>query len=230
MRVTRSRDDAGRMPENKTNPVRGAAISLFCDIALPVAAYYVLRAFGVSEVWSLILSGVPPTLRVLFSLIRYRKLEGMGLFALTVLVLNLGTALVSGDARTLLIRSGWVSLPMAAWMLGSLFLARRPMTFQATVALLPGRAERLESLYRAKPGFRRVWRRLAVIWGITTLAGCGANIVMAYTLPVDSVPALDTLLQVGSFVLSQIATQIMLHREGTMRTIWSPGQVREGVP
>jgi hypothetical protein len=211
------------MSENKKNPVWGALASLLCDIALPVAACYVLRAFG-------IISGLPPASRVLFSLTRHRRLDGMGLFMLLVLVLNLGTAASSGDARTLLIRSGWASLPLAAWMLGSLFLARRPMTFQATVALLPGRAERLESLYQAKPGFRRVWRRLAVIWGIAPLAGCGANIVMAYTLPVDSVPALDSLVQVGSFVLLQIATQILLHREGTMRTLWSPGQIPEGVP
>jgi len=215
-----------QVAEAPKNSVRSTLVSLGCDIVLPVAGYYALRALGVSEVWSLILSGLPPSARVVFSLVRHRKLDGPATFVLLVLVLNLGTAAISGDARTLLIRSGWVSLPLASWMLGSLFLGRRPMTFQAAVALLPGRAGQLESLYDEKPGFRRVWRRLAVIWGVAILAGCVANIVMAYTLPVDSVPALDTLLQVGSFVLLQIATQILLHREGTMRTLWSRGRVR----
>jgi intracellular septation protein A len=215
-----------QVAEAQKSTVRTTLVSLGCDIVLPVAGYYALRGLGVSEVWSLILSGLPPSARVLFSLIRHRKLDGMAVFVLLVLVLNLGTAAISGDARTLLIRSGWVSLPLASWMLGSLFVGRRPMTFQAALSLLPNKADQLESFYRAKPGFRRLWRRLAVIWGVAILAGCVANIVMAYTLPVDSVPALDTLLQVGSFVLLQVATQILLHREGTMRTLWSPGRAR----
>jgi intracellular septation protein A len=215
-----------QVAEAQKSTVRTTLVSLGCDIVLPVAGYYALRGLGVSEVWSLILSGLPPSARVLFSLIRHRKLDGMAVFVLLVLVLNLGTAAISGDARTLLIRSGWVSLPLASWMLGSLFVGRRPMTFQAALSLIPNKADQLESLYQAKPGFRRLWRRLAVIWGVAILAGCVANIVMAYTLPVDSVPALDTLLQVGSFVLLQVATQILLHREGTMRTLWSPGRAR----
>jgi hypothetical protein len=65
-----------------------------------------------------------------------------------------------------------------------------------------------------------MWRRLTVIWGFGTLAGCLLNILMAYTLPIDSVPALDTALQVASFVLLQVITQVMLRREGTFGEIW----------
>jgi hypothetical protein len=49
---------------------------------------------------------------------------------------------------------------------------------------------------------------------------------MAYTLPVDSVPALGSL----DTLLLQIITQIVLHGEGTMRELWFPNQAPEGAP
>jgi hypothetical protein len=198
----------------------GLAVTLLCDVVSPVAGYYVLRALGVSETWSLILSGLPPAAKVLVTLLRRRKIDGMGVFVLFIVGLSLVTAVLSGDPRTLLVRGGWVSLLIAAWMFGSLVFTRRPTTYQATIALLPGRADALEHFWETRPSFRRVWRVLAVVWGCGTLVGCALNILMAYTLPVDSVPALDTGLQIGSFVVLQVITQILLHREGTMREVW----------
>ena len=40
-------------------------------------------------------------------------------------------------------------------------------------------------------------------------------------LPVDSVPGLDTVLSIASFVVLQVVTQVLLAREGTMNRMWA---------
>ncbi|QWF80198.1 hypothetical protein HUW46_03617 [Amycolatopsis sp. CA-230715] len=202
--------------------IRQTIVAVLVDVVLPLAGYYALRAFDVAETTALVLSGLPPALRVAVTFARTRRVDAMGLFVVLLVLLNLGTAALTGDARLLLVRGGWLSLLIAGWMLGSLVLGSRPVTYLACRSLLVGKADHLDRLWEAHASFRQVWRRLTAIWGGATLFGCALNIVTAYTLPVDVVPALDTGWHVGSFLVLQIITQILLRREGTLGELWRP--------
>ena len=196
-------------------------LALLCDIAAPVGGYYLLRAFDVAPIWALTLSGLPPALRVLYLAVRHRRVDGMGVFVLLIVALGLVTSLLTGDARLQLVRGAWFSVLIGVWMLASLRIGRRPTTYQATLALLPGRADELEARWADTPSFRRVWQVLTVVWGVGGLLHSGLSIVMAYTLPVDVVPGLDTVLSIASFVVLQVVTQVLLAREGTMNRMWA---------
>lgn len=195
--------------------------ALLCDIAAPVGGYYLLRAFDVAPVWALTLSGLPPALRVLYLAARHRRVDGMGVFVLLIVAIGLVTTLVTGDARLQLVRGAWFSVLIGCWMLASLRVGRRPTTYQATLALLPGRTAELEERWADTPSFRRVWRVLTVVWGAGGLVHSAISIGMAYTLPVDAVPGLDTVLSIASFVVLQVVTQVLLAREGTMNRMWA---------
>ena len=196
-------------------------VALLCDIAAPVGGYYLLRAFDVAPVWALTLSGLPPALRVPYLAVRHRRVDGMGVFVLAVMGVGLATTLLTGDARLQLVRGAWFSVLIGGWMLASRWVGRRPTTYQAVLALLPGRVETLEARWADTPSFRRVWRVLAVVWGVGGLAHSALSVVMAYTLPVDVVPGLDTVLSIASFVVLQVVTQVLLAREGTMNRMWA---------
>jgi hypothetical protein len=196
-------------------------VTLLCDIAAPVGGYYLLRAFDVAPVWALMFSGLPPALRVLYSAVRHRQVDGMGAFVLLVVAFGVVTSLLTGDARLQLVRGAWFSVLLGVWMLVSLRVGRRPMTYKATLALLPGRADDLEARWADTPSFRRVWQVLTVVWGVGGLVHSGISIAMAYTLPVDVVPGLDTALSIVSFVVLQVVTQVLLAREGTMNRMWA---------
>ncbi len=193
--------------------------TLLCDLAAPVGGYYLLRAFDVAPVWALTLSGLPPALRVLYLAVRHRRVDGMGVFVLLIVAVGLATTLLTGDARLQLVRGAWFSVLIGVWMLASLRIGRRPTTYQATLALLPGRAPALEARWADTPSFRRVWRVLTVAWGVGGLLHSAGSIAMAYTLPVDVVPGLDTALSIGSFVVLQVVTQVLLAREGTLNRV-----------
>jgi hypothetical protein len=196
-------------------------VTLLCDLVGPVGGYYLLRAFAVAPVWALTLSGLPPALRVLYLAARHRRVDGMGVFVLAIVAIGFLTSVLTGDARLQLVRGAWFSVLIGVWMLASLWIGRRPTTYQATLALLPGRAGALEARWADTPSFRRVWWVLTVVWGAGGLLHSGLSIAMAYTLPVDVVPGLDTALSIGSFVVLQVVTQLLLAREGTMRRLWT---------
>ena len=60
-----------------------------------------------------------------------------------------------------------------------------------------------------------------MVWGVGGLVHSGLSVALAYTFPVDSVPGLDTVLSIASFVVLQVVTQILLAREGTMNRMWA---------
>jgi hypothetical protein len=208
-------------PGREARAMGKSFVAPLCDIAAPVVGYYLLRAFDVAPIWALTLSGLPPALRVLYLAVRHRRVDGMGLFVLFVVGIGLVTSLLTGDARLQLVRSAWFSVLIGVWMLASLRLGRRPMTYQAVLALVPHRADTLEARWADTPSFRRVWRVLTVVWGVGGLMHSGLSVALAYTFPVDSVPGLDTVLSIASFVVLQVITQVLLAREGTMNRMWA---------
>ena len=205
---------------------RSSLFALLVDIGAPLGGYYLLRAFGMPSVWALVLSGLPPALRVLYTAVVRRKVDGMGLFVLAIVAVGLVTTLMTGDARLLLVRNAWFSTLGGVWVLASLFVGRHPVTYEMARALLPGRGERLDEAWDSRRSFRHAWRVLAVVWGVGGLVHSGISVTMAYSLPVDDVPALDTVLGIVFFVLLQVITQIVLFREGTLNRIARPASAR----
>jgi hypothetical protein len=195
-------------------------VSLVVDLALPVAVYYGLRAGGVGQTAALCLSGVPPAVRVSYVFARTRRLDPIGGLVLLGLALGVLSAAIGGDPRTLLLRNALFGLPFAGWMLLSL-RARRPLTYEIAVSLLPNRADAFERAWLEESWFRRVWCRITVLWAAGILVHVGASVVMVAALPVDAVPGLDTGLWFGMFVVLMVLTQVALFRSGAMRAVFA---------
>ncbi|MFC4085130.1 VC0807 family protein [Amycolatopsis samaneae] len=175
-------------------------LPLVRDLIVPMAVFYGLRAFGVDALWALLLGGLPPALRVGWVALRERRIDPLGTFVLAMLVVNVAVSLISGDPRLLLIRSAWFGLLVGGWMLVSLAVGQRPFIYHAARTMAPGRTEPMERRWAEDAEVRRLWRVVTLWWGVGNLAlGC-VVVAMAYTLPVDSVPVLDTLVTVAAIV------------------------------
>ncbi|OIJ86246.1 hypothetical protein BIV23_44135 [Streptomyces monashensis] len=202
-------------------------ITVGCDVVLPVGLYYIMRGAGAGEITALLLSGSAPALHTLHSAIRHRKLDAIGVFTLALLVVSALASLLAADPRLALARNGLFTGLAGIWLLVTLFTAR-PFTYQALRSLLPGRSEQLERTWESDTSFRRVWRGLTVLWGIGLLCDALLRLIMAYTLPVDTVPALDGALYAVSWILLQVITQVVLHRTRTLSKVL--GDRRPGDP
>ncbi|MGA5704406.1 VC0807 family protein [Peterkaempfera bronchialis] len=218
-------------PVNRADPTDGRAaggkdtsrvhflVTILCDIVLPVALYYLLRASGRGEITSLLISGSAPALHTVYSVIRHRKIDSIGVFTVAILVLGALGSLITGSPRVALARNGAFTALAALWLLGTLFAAR-PFTYRALKALLPGKSDLLERLWETEASFRRVWRGLTVLWGCGLLVDAVLRVVMAYTLPVDTVPALDGALYAVTWLVLQVTTHVTLFRTGVFQMLF----------
>ncbi|MFF4402716.1 VC0807 family protein [Streptomyces sp. NPDC001480] len=206
-------------PERRPGASWAFVATVVCDIVLPVGLYYLLRGLGFGEIAALLISGSAPALHTLYSVVRHRRVDAIGVFTITLLVVSALASVLTAGPRIILARNSLFTALAGVWLLVTLCTAR-PFTYQALKGLLPGRTERLESLWNGDSGFRRIWRVLTVVWGVGLLVDALVRLVMAYTLPVDSVPALDAALYAVTWIGLQVVTQISLYRSGTFRKIF----------
>jgi intracellular septation protein A len=190
------------------------------DIGAPIGMYYLLRGAGMSTFLALLLAAVLPGITSLYQVVRSRRLDGIGLFMVAVTVVSALASLVGGSPRFLLAKDGLVTAFAGVWLLGTAW-GQRPVVFSFARPLLEGRIgpgrESWDLLWARLPGFRRVWRVAGVIWGGATVADAALRFVMAYTMPVDQVPALNGLQWGVLFVLIQVVTNVYYHWAGLFK-------------
>ncbi|NMO50765.1 hypothetical protein HH310_06100 [Actinoplanes sp. TBRC 11911] len=179
-------------------PMNRAAllIPMVVDFGLPLIVYYGLRAAGVDQWWSLLLSAVVPVVTVLVKFVRTRTVDFLAVFVLSVVALSLGVSAMTGDARTMLIRDAWGGLLfglVSAWLLASVFVGRPALMllFRAFVLAKVG-PEGLrdwESKWDTDAEFRHGLRVLTLVWGCVGLVNVVVTLAAAYLLPLDLAPA-----------------------------------------
>lgn len=190
---------------------RAMLSTLGIDLVAPLAVYYGLRAFGVGDVLALLLGVLLPSIRSGYLLINQRRFDGFALFVLTTLVLSVLISFWTGSARFLLAKDGWLTGVAGLWILGTLFTSRK-FCYLAARTLLPHKHAELESEWVRSALFRRVWTVLTVVWGTGLFSDAAIRVVMAYTLPIDLVPALGSVQYVVLYGALQGATMVYLRR------------------
>ncbi|GAA0849483.1 VC0807 family protein [Streptosporangium amethystogenes subsp. fukuiense] len=192
---------------------RRTLLRLLVDLLVPAVLYYLLRAAGVSVYLSLLVTAVVPAAMGTYLLVRERRVDGLSVFLTAMMLLGVGASLISGSERFLLAREGWLTAAVGLWFLAGLRVGT-PLTFLFSRPLLEhrfpvrGTGESWDVLWERLPRFRRAWRVTTVLWGAGTLLDSAARVVMAYTLPVDAVPALGTALYAGTSITLMVITNV----------------------
>lgn len=213
-----------------TAPRRSTILSLLADILLPVGLYYGLRAAGLSVYLTLLIAAVLPAAMALLRLVRERRLDGLAVYVLTIMLCSTGASLISGSTRFMLAREGWLTGVTGLWFLASAF-TDRPLAYLYSRPLLEHRAVKLgapawDELWRTRPRFRRVWRVTSSLWGLALLVDSAIRVMMAYALPVDTVPALGTVLYVGTSLVLIVITNVYYNLAG----LYKPGSAVYATP
>ncbi|MGZ4325831.1 MAG: VC0807 family protein [Solirubrobacteraceae bacterium] len=196
--------------------------TLVLNALVPVALYYGLRAVGASVYLALLAGAVVPAVTTLGGVIRSRTIDRLGAFMLSIMLFGVAVALIAGSPRFLLAKEAWVTAAVGVWFVLSARGAR-PLSFVFARAMLEGRPpftdEPWDELWERSSRFRRGWRTSSLIWGIGSLVDAAGRVVLAYSLPVDVVPALTPVLFVASFVVLALIDQINYQRTGLRRLL-----------
>jgi hypothetical protein len=178
--------------------VTGRRRILVLDIVGPLLVYRACRAAGVPDVWSLVLSGLPPLLGVLSDWLRWRTLEVVGAFVLAGISLSVVIAVLTDDARIVLLESAaWTGVFGLASFLS--LATRRPLLFHFAQAFYGGRhsaaGAELDDDYEQYAEARSFFRVVTIVWGVvflleaagkvfvTRVAGTGTALTVNRTVP-----------------------------------------------
>ncbi|MGW3355682.1 VC0807 family protein [Streptomyces bungoensis] len=187
---------------------------LLVDVAVPLGSYYLLKSgFGMSTFAALAWSSVVPAVRTLWGLVRERRTNALAGLILVVNVASLLLSFVSGDPRLMLAKDSGISSVVALGILVSVALGRPMMTAGMKPFLIKGDAAREAAWERLASGaaadsaaFRRKERTFSLVWGAVLLAECVTRVVGAYTVPVDTMVWLGTVILVAAFAVAFVVS------------------------
>ncbi|MEU9915041.1 VC0807 family protein [Streptomyces sp. NPDC051001] len=190
---------------------------LIVDVAVPVGSYYLFKdAFGMSTFAALAWSSAVPAGRTVWSVARERTVNGLAALILVVNAVSLLLGLVSGDPRLMLAKDSGVSSIIGVGILVSVALGRPMMTAGFKPFLVRGDSAREAAWRRLADGtaegsaaFLRAERVFSVVWGVVLLAECVARVVGAYTLPVDTMVWLGSVILAGSMTLAFVVSRVV---------------------
>ncbi|WP_077801046.1 VC0807 family protein [Streptomyces sp. JHA26] len=211
---------------------RRTFVTLLLDVGVPVGSYYLLKgAFGMSSVAALGWSSVVPVLRTGWGLSRHREVNGLPLLILLVNLVGLLLSFGTGDARLLLLKDSVVSSVVGIVLLASVVVGRPMMSANLKPFLVKGDARReaaWERLRRQSPAFRRAELRFTGVWGTVFVVECAVRAVGAYTVPVDTMVWLGTVVLVAAMVLAFVISGAL--GAGPMAHMIEASATAEGAP
>ncbi|MEU6403747.1 VC0807 family protein [Streptomyces sp. NPDC046985] len=183
---------------------------LIVDVAVPLGSYYLFKdACGMSTFAALAWSSVVPAVRTAWALVRERRTNALAALILVVNVASLLLSFVSGDPRLMLAKDSGVSSVVAVGILVSVALGKPMMTAGMKPFLVKGEAAKEAAWERLASGaaadtaaFRRKERAFSLVWGCVLLAECAARLVGAYTVPVDTMVWLGSVVMVGAMAVA----------------------------
>ncbi|KOT61118.1 VC0807 family protein [Streptomyces rimosus] len=187
--------------------------ALLLDAGVPIASYYLLTgAFGLSTLAALAWSGALPAARSLWSLVRERRLNAVATLMTATNIIGLLLSLVAGDERLMMAKDSAVSSTFGLAVLVSALIGRPLMAPVLKPWITKGDAARSaawDRLTAESAWFRRVQRRHSAVWGAALLGECVARVIGAFTLPVDTMVWLGTVMLIAAMVLAIVASGVI---------------------
>jgi hypothetical protein len=179
--------------------IRANVMTVLFEVVVPMALFYGLRGAGVSQWWALMAGVLVAAPYVVWTVVRNRRVDLVALVTLSVLVLSVVLGLLSDDPRTLVIREGWTAALgglFGAWMLVTVVVGRpAQLTLGRTIAEVKRGAEGAAAWaarWHTDARFRHGLRIDTAVWGAVLLANAVVHIVLVYTLPIDLISLVTT--------------------------------------
>jgi len=109
-------------------------------------------------------------------------------------------------------------------------LRKTPFLQQFLKSLTTGEVhERMMACWRDSPAYRHAIRVATAMWGVGLVLDAGVRVVLAYSLPVDQVPLINTLQYIAVYTLLQIGTRRYLKRKSLRDKVFAEsGQMMMG--
>lgn len=166
------------------------------DIAGPIIVQSVARSYGAGLVGALALSGIPPAAWITVGMLWRRRLDAVGVFVLTSIILATLIGLATGSGRLYLLDGAILTGVLGLVCLASL-AAPRPLMFHFALASNGGvessRGREFADRWRYA-GFRRVFVVMTAVWGVAFVLQAAINVVIIEATSTDKAFVINKIL------------------------------------
>jgi hypothetical protein len=163
-------------------------LPLVLDIGLPLGSYYLLKAFGVDVITALVLSGLIPAARTIWTTLRAGKPDQFALAVLVVTVVSIPITLLTGSPTFMLAKDGLGTGALGVFLC-VMALRNQPVMangFRPFIAETVGKARAWDNLAANSPEFRSLLSRGTLVWGVGFLLEVALRLLIVFTLPFDT--------------------------------------------
>jgi hypothetical protein len=177
--------------------------TLLLDVALPLAVFFALTAYGVSTLMALVLAGLSPAVNNLRVWLKSRRLEPLGLIVIAFMAVGAIASLISGNVFFALIKESFLTATFGLICLGSL-LAERPLLFYINRQFVAGDDAALIAWWNRLwqiEGFRKAQRLITAVWGVVYLIEALVRVGLALVLTPAQVIAISHVMAFGVLIL-----------------------------
>ena len=150
-----------------------AFLPLILDLVVPTLGYFVLHAFGMSDVWALTVAGSAAAVTTVVNSVRSRKVDLVGALVVAELTVAVGIAVWTDNPKVVLARAA-LYLAIGGGVLIWSGLAGRPMTYPGAKPMAtkgdPARSRAYAAAWDNSAAFRGIHVRLSVTIGALMVA------------------------------------------------------------
>ncbi|MFI9381197.1 VC0807 family protein [Kutzneria sp. NPDC052558] len=181
---------AGRTPESgRVQSPLSSLLSLVLDIGLPLGAYYLAKGvFGLDVITSLIVSGLAPAARTIWTTVRSGRPDQFALAVLIVTLVSIPITLLTGSPTFMLAKEGLGTATLGIYI-GVMALRRQPVmsaAFKPFMANSAKKAAAWDSLVAGSPEFRAHLVRANLVWAVGFVLEVALRLTIVFTLPFDT--------------------------------------------
>jgi hypothetical protein len=208
---------SGTTEQATSSPFRAAGMlrGLGWDVGLPLVAYYGLHLLGVDDWTALLVATAVAGVRIVVGMLRDRELNPFATVMLVVFGLGVVLALVSGDARFVLLKNSIITGAVGLVFLVTTVVGR-PLTLSASKSFQPERGAEMDEMYRTNPGVRHAHRLSSAVWGAGLLVEALVRVPLVYALPISVMVGLSEALSLATFA-GLIGWTVWYARRGARR-------------
>ncbi len=189
---------------------RAVLLKLIINGLIPWLVYVLLSPY-IGSLMALSVATIIPLVDNLIYLLRYRTLDTFNVLMLVGFVLSLVMVLLGGSEKLLLMRESLVTVLIGVAFLGSLFL-KRPLIFHMASRFSKGVDPEHNWQY---PYFRKVMRRLTLLWGVALVAEAGVKLLLISVLSISQMLAIASPLFYAVIGLTTVITIWYKRRAGS---------------
>ncbi|WP_445166539.1 VC0807 family protein [Mycolicibacterium sp. Dal123E01] len=182
--------------------------TILVDVAPPLVAYYGLRAAGMSEYVALLAATVLSGLRVVYGVVKARRVDPFATYLLLTFGLSLAVGLSTTDPKLVLIGNTFVNGIGGLIFLGSCVVGT-PLTQVVGDRFRPGGDDPNATEGEDR---RRIHVQLSAMWGIGLLLEVAIRFVVIDTFSVDTANGINSVITLTVIGLLVLATVVVGRR------------------